>query len=167
MFFSLVWSAWLPHQTVNGSCVLCVCLSCMLNVFLSCVVCLVTPSDSKWLLCVSCLSLFSFLCFSLLCGLLCYPIILLIALVSCVFCSLFFYMFFSIVWSAWLSHQTVNGSCVLCVWLSCMLNVFLSCVVCLVTPSDSKWLLCVVCLPLLYVKCFSLLCGLLGYPIRQ
>src|SRR5260221_722013 len=143
MFLSLVWSAWLRHQTVNGSCVLCVWLSCMLNVFISCVVCLVTPSDSKWLLCV--------VCFSLLCGLLGYPIRQQMALVCCVF--------FSLVWYVCLSHLWLNGSRELCVFLSCVLCVFLSCVFCLVTPSVSKWFL--------YVVCFYLLCVNVASPIRM
>src|SRR5260221_13704319 len=60
-------------------------------------------------------------------------------------------MFLAFVWSAWLLYQKVYGSLLCCV--------FRFCVVCLVTPSDSIWLSCVLCV--------WLLCGLLGYPIRQ
>src|SRR5260221_399799 len=82
-------------------------------------------------------------CVGLLCGLLGYAIRQYMALL-CVVCLAF-------VWSAWLPHQTVYGSLLCCV--------FGFCVVCLVTPSDSIWLS--------FVLCVWLLCGLLGYPIRQ
>src|SRR5260221_399797 len=83
------------------------------------------------------------LCVWLLCGLLGYPIRQ--------YMALFYVVCWAFVWSAWLRHQTVYGSLVCCV--------FGFCVVCLVTPSDSIWLSSMLCV--------WLLCGLLGYPIRQ
>src|SRR5260221_592448 len=85
----------------------------------------------------------SVLCVWLLCGLLGYPIRQ--------YMALFYVVCLAFVWSAWLPHQTVYGSLVCCV--------FGFCVVCLVIPSDSIWLSC--------MWCVWLLCGLLGYPIRQ
>src|SRR5260221_45329 len=83
------------------------------------------------------------LCVWLLCGLLRYPIRQYIALL--------YVLFLAFVSSAWLPHQTVY-----CSFLCC---VFGFCVVCLVPPLDS------ICL--FSMLCVWLLCGLLGYPIRQ
>src|SRR5260221_33806 len=55
-FFSFVWSAWLPHQTVVGSLVcVCVCVCVCASLFfcrLFCWFCLFTLSHICWLACV-------------------------------------------------------------------------------------------------------------------
>src|SRR5260221_668191 len=143
-----VWSVWLPNKTVYGFLLCCVFVFCVVCFFTQkkykgfffvfvCffVVCLVSPSDSFWLCFL--------LCVWLLCGLLGYPIRQ--------YMAFFYVVCLAFVWSAWLPHQTVYGSLVCCV--------FGFCVVCLVTPTDSIWLSCMLCV--------WLLCGLLGYPIRQ
>src|SRR5260221_53885 len=90
-----------------------------------------------------CICLFFILCIWLLCGLLGYGIRQ--------YMALFYIVCLAFVWSACLPHQTVYGSLLCCV--------FGFCVVCLITPSDSIWLSSMLCV--------WLLCGLLGYPIRQ
>src|SRR5260221_569678 len=190
VYLAFVWSAWLPHQTVYGSlCMLFVCLLCGLLCYLIsqyialyvccvfgfCVVCLVTSSDSIWLfmyvvclafvwsawlphqtvygsLCVLCVWLSFLLCVWLLCGLLGYSIRHYMALYVCCVFGFFVY-------------------CV--VWLYVVILVFLCVIIwifmCFVWLSYvwSDWLPYEIVYCFLFMLCVWLLCGLLGYPIRQ